>query len=224
MSNVSCPRCKASATKSVAAMNYSETRRWERDGQFSGSGVGIGTGGLGVGFGGGSYHERGEEQSKRADVFEEPTAQAPFPVASLLVGGLFGGGLLINYTSFAGFFIDAVGGSSSSAATEGTFAAFSGHTTSAISEMISSPLVIGLCVVGGMAFIAMQWIAAGKNNQKNEQWLQKEYPALLDRYNELRYCETCHTLFDATGEARDASPLGFNALMTMPATNITRRN
>ena len=60
-----CPRCN-SAGRSVAAMNYAETQRWDKRGTFGGSGVGIGTGGIGVGFGGGNYLNT--ENSKRNEL------------------------------------------------------------------------------------------------------------------------------------------------------------
>ena len=96
-----CPRCN-SAGRSVAAMNYAETQRWDKRGTFSGSGVGIGTGGIGIGFGGGTYSEHGEQQTKRADVFEEPARFAK-PVLGVVVFGMI---VMAAYSSAPGILGD----------------------------------------------------------------------------------------------------------------------
>jgi hypothetical protein len=82
-----CPRCNA-VGRSVGAMNYAETKVWDKSGSFSGSGVGIGTGGIGVGVGSGTYSEHGQIASKRAAAFDEP---APFklPIGAILGVAVF---------------------------------------------------------------------------------------------------------------------------------------
>lgn len=191
-----CPRCN-SAGRSVAAMNYAETQRWDKRGTFSGSGVGIGTGGIGVGFGGGTYSEHGEQQTKRADVFEEP-AQFVKPVFGVVVFGMIA---MAAYSSVPSLLGDMVATSSGS--------------TDPMSKL-SSNLMPVLTVIAPVVALLIGGVAVttALRNQKEEDRLNKEvWPKQVHRYNQLRYCENCHILFDSQGRSADGSELGFAQMM-----------
>ena len=70
-------------------------------------------------------------------------------------------------------------------------------------ENVAMPLLIG-----GMA------VMTALRNQKEEDRLNKEvWPKQVHRYNQLRYCEHCHILFDAQGRSADGSEMGFSQMM-----------
>lgn len=191
-----CPRCN-SAGRSVAAMNYAETQRWDKRGTFSGSGVGIGAGGIGVGFGGGTYSEHGEQQTKRADVFEEPARFAK-PVLGVVFFGMVA---MAAYSSGPSLLGDMFAASSSD---------------SEPMTKLSSSLMPVLTVVGPILALLIGGITlmTALRNQKEEDQLNKEiWPKQIHRYNQLRYCESCHILFDSKGRSADGSELGFSQMM-----------
>ncbi len=196
LNTCTCPRCN-SAGRSVAAMNYAETQRWDKRGTFSGSGVGIGTGGIGVGFGGGTYSEHGEQQTKRADVFEEP-AQFVKPVFGVVVFGMI-----------------AMAAYSLAPSLLGDMVATSSGSTDPMSKL-SSNLMPVLTVIAPVVALLIGGVAVttALRNQKEEDRLNKEvWPKQVRRYNQLRYCENCHILFDSQGRSADGSELGFAQMM-----------
>lgn len=191
-----CPRCN-SAGRSVAAMNYAETQRWDKRGTFSGSGVGIGAGGISVGFGGGNYSEHGEQQTKRADVFEEP-AQFAKPVLGVAVFGMI-----------------AVAAYSSAPSLLGDMVATSSGGTGPISKLSGSlaPIFTVLAPVVALLIGGMAVVTALRNQKEEDRLNKKVWPKQVHRYNQLRYCENCHILFDAQGRSADGSQLGFSQMM-----------
>ncbi|MBP7236256.1 MAG: hypothetical protein KA991_06090 [Bifidobacterium sp.] len=189
-----CPRCN-SAGRSVAAMNYAETQRWDKRGTFSGSGVGIGTGGIGIGFGGGTYSEHGEQQTKRADVFEEPARFAK-PVLGVVVFGMI---VMAAYSSAPGILGDMATSSGADPMSE---------LSSSLMPVLAVVAPVVALLIGGMA------VMTALRNQKEEDRLNKEvWPKQVHRYNQLRYCEHCHILFDAQGRSADGSEMGFSQMM-----------
>ena len=164
-----CPRCN-SAGRSVAAMNYAETQRWDKRGTFSGSGVGIGTGGIGIGFGGGTYSEHGEQQTKRADVFEEPARFAK-PVLGVVVFGMI---VMAAYSSAPGILGDMATSSGADPMSE---------LSSSLMPVLAVVAPVVALLIGGMA------VMTALRNQKEEDRLNKEvWPKQVHRYNQLRYC------------------------------------
>lgn len=67
---------------------------------------------------------------------------------------------------------------------------------------------VAALLIGGMA------VVTALRNQKEEDRLNKEvWPKQVHRYNQLRYCESCHILFDSQGRSADGSELGFSQMM-----------
>lgn len=200
-----CPRCEREGL-SVAAMHYRETQLWDKHGRFSGSGFGVGSGGLGIGIGGGSYSEEGQIATKRARTFAEPK---PYSLALATGAVLASAAALITVVSFG----PSVAGLLSSTA-GGEQAAVAGSDLSAV-----------MGTLGGMAQylpfavvpVALLFAARAvlKNGAAEERHNAEVYPAEVARYNELRYCEHCNSLFDSRGNARDASAAGFAEMMAM---------
>ena len=184
-----CPRCNAPNGRSVASMNYAETQVWNKSGTFTGSGIGIGPGGIGVGFGGGRYEEEGKSATKRAAAFDEPgRAETPIGPIVLLVG-LVGLGVMM-----APRFSYILGGSTAG--------------NKAIGSLPSWDDVPGWIIyVGIIAVAALALYLINRTKQHDDHHNGTVYPKQLARYQELRYCEDCHTLFDSHGNAVDALSL-----------------
>lgn len=180
-------------------MNYAETLRGDKRGTFSGSGMGIGTGGIGVGFGGGTYFEQGEQQTKRADVFEEPAKFAK-PVLGIVVFGMIA---MAVYSSAPSLLGDMV--ATSSGSTDPTRIS---KLSGSLMPILTVLAPVAALLLGGMALVL------ALRNQKEKDWLNKEvWPKQIHRYNQLRYCENCHILFDSQGRFADGSELGFAQMM-----------
>lgn len=199
-----CPKCSQGG-RSVAAMNYSETRYWDKYGRFSGSGIGFGTGGIGVGFSSGTYSEHGKAQSKRARVFEEPApihvsllpivlpfillcvAVTGIPTAMNVVGSIAPGGMV------------------------------TGDSTPLLPIWDAGKALTGVLTYVGPIFLAfIGWTvfkrfraAAERESYLNSQVL----PGIRDRYNSLYYCEGCNLLFDSRGIHQPANSSGFNTML-----------
>ncbi len=186
-----CPRCN-SAGRSVAAMNYAETQRWEKRGAFSGAGVGIGTGGIGIGFGGGTYSERGEQKTKRADVFDEPSRFSNPFFSVVLFGGLTMGAYCL--------VPDLLESMSTSSGTDPMF--------NRLMPLLAVVTPVAMLLTGVMS------VVRALKNQKEEDRLNNEvWPKQVRRYNQLQYCENCHILFDAQGHSADGSEQGYAQMM-----------
>lgn len=195
-----CPRCNG-VGRSVGAMNYAETKVWDKSGSFSGSGVGIGTGGIGVGMGGGTYSEHGQIASKRAATFNEPQ---PFSLPILPVVGLMifaGLAYKISPDVLSNLFLSDGNGNS---------------------NYVEALMPIAKVAVGiGSAFLIGMGIFKFVKMSNEEVRLNTEvYPKRLARYHELQYCANCHTLFDTRGNAANADELGFDAMMRIDAVPV----
>lgn len=197
-----CPRCNSTG-QSVAAMNYRETQVWDKSGRFSGSGVGITSGGLGVGFASGSYSEEGTMQSKRAKTFDEPSAVLK-PVAGVLFVALFVAIIYNSAPDVIGTVIESSGNSYA-------------HKSPATEAMTDGILTIlkYAAPVAGLALLIGAFARAMRNNDENIKTLETTYPKQLARYNELQYCENCHSLFDSKNRSADANNIGFDQMMSM---------
>jgi hypothetical protein len=203
-----CPRCNATG-RSVGAMNYAETKVWDKTGSFSGSGIGIGSGGIGVGMGGGTYSEHGQIASKRAAAFDEPQ---PFHLPILPVFGfmLFAALAYSVGPDFMSTIFQIDGGSGS------------GSDMTQLAEKLASFLkavggIVGVILVG----LALRYLFRTTNEENR---LNKEvYPKRLARYQELQYCTNCHTIFDARGNAADANENGFDAMMRIDPAHTSNR-
>lgn len=203
MANIcACPKCNGTS-KSVAAMNYAETQLWNKSGRFSGSGVGIGTGGIGVGIGGGTYSESGTMSSKRAAKFNEPVQ---FDInAGPLIAGLIVIFTLYMLPTVFSVMMTAVGGDNYNQATPQL-----PFTTEQITKLLGyvTPFLVLLYM-----------IITFKNYQAEVSRVEHlntvVYPKQLERYNELRYCENCHILFDEKGNKENANEFGFDKLMNI---------
>lgn len=193
-----CPRCGV-AGRSVAAMNYKETQRWRKVGSASGSGVGIGTFGVGVGFGGGSYSERGEIATKRAAVFDEP-APVKLPVLSIIAVACIAAMVYNSAPGILEMFSGAV-------------PAQQAATPMAQTQEALSSIVYYIAPIVGAVILGIGIYHAFKNMREEDRLNATAYPAQLARYNKLRYCEHCNSLFDGHGRVEDANELGFKRLM-----------
>lgn len=201
MANIcTCPKCNGS-TKSVAAMNYAETQLWNKSGRFSGSGVGIGTGGIGVGVGGGTYSESGTMSSKRAAKFNEPV-HFDINMGPIITGFLV---IVVLYLlpTMLSIMTAAVGGDSTSQ----TVMPF---TTDQVTDLLKYviPFIVLILFIINMTNYQ-------KEVRRVEHLNNVVYPKQLERYNELRYCENCHILFDDKGNKENANEFGFDKLMNM---------
>lgn len=191
-SHCECPKC-GGAGASLGALNYAETQQWEKSGRFSGAGVGIGTGGLGIGVGGGTYSEQGESRSKRAGVFKEPEPIS-IPVGPIIVVGILGIlGLQIMPDVLSAGIED------------------NGVATAMLSQGLEL-LRILLPLISGVFIIGLAMIVIKSKNEEDRINSQK-HPKRLARYNSLRYCDSCHTLYDSEGRFEDANKIGFDKLM-----------
>lgn len=195
-----CPKCSGSG-QSVAAMYFNETKVWDKEGTFSGTGIGLGTAGLGVGFGGGSYSESGRAASMRAETFAEPS------VYLLPVGGL----LFLAIISFVIY-----GNISEVFATLGVAQQHSDATP--IAKIMDGFLPYLKYVGGFVAVVLLFQFSKGAwdNEKENQRRITEVYPQLLDRYNELRYCEACNVLFDNRGNSANANSHGFEQMLNLP--------
>lgn len=193
-----CPRCHHQGI-SVGAMHYKETQQWHKSGEFSGSGVGIGTGGLGFGMGSGTYSESGEIATKRANEFSEPQ---PFSVPILhLILPLILALIAINSFPMMMEFMQSLGGDRVSQINTAPIEYFA-----SIFNKYVAPFY---CL-----FIVFMIFRKMKTAQEQEHHLNTVvYPKYLERYNEIRYCENCHTLYDHNNNAENANQLGMSKLM-----------
>lgn len=196
-----CPRCNSSGI-SVGAMHYRETQQWHKSGSFSGSGIGIGTGGIGFGVGGGTYSESGEIATKRANQFAEP-GRYQVPILHLI--------LPLFIMLFAINMLPTLINIMQSITNE------SGQTNTNINLEGLTPFVnffnYYLAPIYGV-FIIFKIFSTTKKAQEEENHLNTVvYPQQLARYNELRYCENCHTLYDHNNHAEDANSLGMEKMM-----------
>ncbi len=195
-----CPRCHHSGI-SVGAMHYRETQQWHKSGTFSGSGIGVGTGGIGVGFGSGTYSESGEIATKRANEFAEPqpyTVQFMHLILPLIIS-------LIAINGFPFLFQ-----MMSSMAPQGN--AHANFDIEQLTPFISffNTYVVPLYGVFTFIIIIRRVI---KSQQEEHELNTTLYPKQLERYNELRYCENCHTIYDHNNNAENANEIGMNKMM-----------
>lgn len=196
-----CPKCSHSGV-SIAAMHYKETQQWQKSGSFSGSGIGIGTGGIGVGVGGGTYSETGEIATKRANVFSEPTPYSVpiLPLILPLVLILF----TINSLPMMMDFLQSM--------------APNGRDNLNMEGIYPLISVFNKYVAPAYGvFIIFMILRNLFKAQKEENTLNTTvYPKQLERYNEIRYCENCHSLYDHNNNAENANHIGMEKLMSIP--------
>lgn len=196
-----CPRCHSKGI-SVGAMHYKETQQWHKSGEFSGSGVGIGTGGLGFGMGSGTYSESGEIATKRANEFSEPQPYS-VPILGLILPLVFA---LIGVNGFP-VMLDMF----QSMAPGNTRGSFDMTAINSFASIFNTYIAPVYCVL--IVFMIIKNI---RKAQVEEEHLNNVvYPQQLERYNELRYCENCHTLYDHNNNAEDANHIGMSKLMTI---------
>lgn len=201
-----CPKCHHAGI-SVGAMHYRETQQWHKSGTFSGSGIGIGTGGIGVGFGGGTYSESGEIATKRANKFAEP-GRYEVPFLHLILPLI----IVIFAINSLPMFMNIM---------QSMIAANGQNTHSAQLNIDSIQPVINFfnyyIAPVYIVFLLFKIIRTMKKAQEQEEHLNTEvYPKQLDRYNELRYCENCHTLYDHNNNAENANEFGMQKMMQIP--------
>jgi hypothetical protein len=184
-------------------MHYKETMVWDKHGTFSGSGIGIGTGGVGVGMGGGSYHEEGEAATKRAKTFSEPEP-IHLPFFRVILFGIAIAVALRSIPTMIGIVL-----------------AFAGEDPSGHIDGMKSLLDLMSNYVGyatlplGLLVLWNSWRQAQANKREEDRLNSTVYQAQLARYNQLQYCEGCHSLFDNSGNVRNANPLGFAQMMEL---------
>lgn len=182
-------------------MNYAETQLWNKSGSFSGGGVGIGTGGIGAGMGGGSYSENGAQQSKRASVFDEPEVALKPVMGVVIVGSV----LAAIYSAAP----DLIG----SLAANAPGSSLSPNMSQSLDGLLS--ILKYVMPIASLGVFYAIYKRARENHEDNERALTVDKPQLLARYNELKYCESCHTLFDNQGRAEDANSIGFDKLLSL---------
>lgn len=196
-----CPKCN-SAGISVGAMHYRETQQWHKSGSFSGSGIGIGTGGVGVGFGGGTYSESGEIATKRANRFAEPS-RYEVPIMHLIIPMvvlLFVINMLPTMMNTMQSIVAGTGEQSQNINLEGL-------------DSVVKFFNYYIAPIYGF-FILFKIFNTTKKAQEEEEHLNTVvYPQQLARYNELRYCENCHTLYDHNNNAENANEIGMEKMM-----------
>lgn len=197
-----CPKCHY-GSQSVAAINLAETQHWEQSGTFSG--VGVGGGGLGLGVG--TFSSHGKSQSKRAEEFDSP-AKAKLPLVSIVLGVVVLALAVSSIPSMMGALIEAtpVVGAAPESLTVGVAASADNITK------VLFPIAIPMLLLGVFYFGYMN---LKEGAREEEDYNKNELPKKLARYNELRYCAHCNTLFDNDSNIREANEFGFRSLMKL---------
>lgn len=201
-----CPSCKSNG-RSVAAMNYEETKIWDRSGTFSGSGIGAGTAGIGIGLGGGIYSEQGQQQTKRAEVFKEPT-RFKKPFISILIIGVAAMAFYLAAPSLMEEMGEIFSTRSESINQMSNLQLNMKNSLDAMLKILSPVLAIIIAFL----FINKALINKEEENRLNTYVLPKK----IDRYNQLRYCEKCNILYDPQGRFEVGSEIGFDRIMNYP--------
>ena len=70
-----------------------------------------------------------------------------------------------------------------------------------------------VAIIAAGIFLMTTFKSSNRLQEREDSYNANVYPKMLSRYNQLQYCDGCHTLFDGTGNAADANELGFNSLM-----------
>lgn len=171
-------------------------------GTFTGSGVGLGLGmggiGLGVGYGGGSIQLQSVTSTRLQRAVDEPEIEDPGNVSAALryilnVMLLGGSGLFL-----ASCGPNLVGPNTGSDA---------GHQIiNQLLEMMSyignilGYLLIGICAIWALFMFPF---AVKKDREEYEQ--HEKYREIIGKYYEtLRYCDSCHVVYDKEGYAATA--------------------
>lgn len=179
-------------------MNAKETKVWRKNGTFFGSGVGVGTGGLGVGVGAGLYSESGEEQTKRAETFRMPEKFSA-PIGGILISGVCTMASLTLVPEIL------VGLSLEKPANPNAMSHMADYF-----HMILSALPLFVVPMIGLCMMLMLYASTKEAERIN----RDVFPHYLRRYQELRYCERCHLLFDNKGRSADGGEDGFAQMMS----------
>lgn len=198
-----CPRCHNDGI-SVGAMHYRETQQWHKSGTFSGSGIGIGTGGVGVGFGGGTYSESGEIATKRANKFAEPN-RYEVPILHLIIPLI----IVLFAINCLPMMMDIM---QSIVVGQNQSVENNNLNMDKIKPVVNFFNYYIAPLYG--IFIMYKIFRTTIKAQEEEQHLNTVvYPQQLYRYNELRYCESCHTLYDHNNNAENANEIGMQKMM-----------
>lgn len=207
-----CPKCHSDKTISVKAMNYKETSFL--DGYISGGGVGIGMGGLGVGVGGGSVDLT--QETKRAREFQEPEPANvnPYyiygPIVTILIGGA-----LISMGSCSARMVD--DGLPPPPTGNSSVDNFNLSITTVSRSVLDN---MGYVVVG-LGILALLYLFFVSPNREKEEYDRVDkynrtrYIERKKRFEDLRYCENCASLYDSAGHVADGDWSGFQYLMDL---------
>lgn len=199
-----CPRCNHLGI-SVAAMHYKETQQWHKSGSFSGSGGVVGTFGIGLGSGNGSYSENGEAATKRANTFSAPE-RISLSSDAIVLGALMTIVALVSVP----FMLDLAQAMGNNAHVPIENMSLFFKVKSLIQQywpFVALPL---------MFILILKLITGVKKVEQQESLLnQTIYPKQLARYNELRYCENCNSIYDHNAYAEDANEIGMNKMMSI---------
>ncbi len=191
-----CPLCE-SVGKSVAGIVASETTR----GSFGGSGVGIGSDGLVFGGISGTRTSR----SVLAESFAPPSAKASHRATGLAIGA--------GFTIMAGLFYWQIGIPMLLSMDSGG----SGpeQNMSQMVTFVGAILPFFLFSVGGFKVYQAWKSSTSKADAKAYRDAQAIDQAREAKYQQLRYCDNDHIVFDpASGHYSQADALGIEALLT----------
>lgn len=194
-----CPKC-SSYGESVAAINYNQTKVWDKDGTFSGVGVGLTTSGPGIGFGMGSYSEEGVSQTKIAKTFEEPKRSNNLNAIIVMLGVIFVA-ILMAPTA-----LEAVSGAN-------LVASASHSSPKSFQNFLSSDIKTVIFSILPIAFLVLVIHVVFKTMKSDDKYNAKVYPKKVERFNELRYCKNCNIIFDPEGNYENASEDGYSKML-----------
>lgn len=207
-----CPRC-GHVGRSVAAMHYQETTVWDVSGRFTGAGVGVGTGGLGVGVMSGTMSQTGEGGTRRAHVFAEPHATSSHSAFILLMGMV---------VAMAFYLVPRV----MHFLLTHDYVPLPAHDTGpTFTTLVADPrpqfpawvwtVITAVSICGALVLAWKAYRMAQQEDQETDYHNATEWQRQLQRYNTLRYCSTCHTLYDTDHHAVDATASGFRYLLSL---------
>lgn len=194
-----CPKCN-SIGQSVAAINYNQTQTSEEEGSFSGLGVGMAPTGPTPVFGGGSYGSTNTTQTKLAKIFKEPQKKNDSFYAAL---GVITIALCGSFILF--FLIDYLADNKSK----------NNENIQSVFNFIHTPLFIYLLIVTTSVATLYYFLTYLK---KDNDYNNNIYPKEITRFNELRYCENCHIIFDNNQNHEVASDEGYSKILTKHTT------
>lgn len=208
--NLHCPHCQ-NLGKSVAAICMSGSSQSETSGEFTGGGAGISlSGSLGIGMGGGSYTSETKQNTRLAELFQPPEKPVEPEEGLYIPSGIWSVLALLPLILLARV-TNAMGGN------DNCFIKPIGDFVGIIDSYSGIIFFVGLILAVSCwaIFPTPEHILNERENAKKVYATKlKYYEKAYSRYKQLKYCDTCHLIFDTAGNSYDADGKGIqDALM-----------